>query len=305
VEKIYFFLFVTAIGIAAACGIKDDSTVDIEEIGQQVGDVMASVDESGGSGGTIAYLDSTYKTFARVAPSEVRPSWANWPSWIEHLIEPSAFAASCVLSSTFGSCSSNVITRSFGGCTVLGTTLSGTVALTWAGTSTNCQMQAVNDYLTRSPSFTITGRRGATLTVTKSGTYGQKITWTGGLGTSKTFSFTSDGIQRVFTSSDGSKLFDYTTAVTSTMTITGTSRSNRTISGGNLQVTNNLTSVSCNFVPSGIEWTSTCNCPTAGSWTASCTDGKSSTLKITGCGSATLTLGDSTQNFTFDRCYGI
>ncbi|MCM2322947.1 MAG: hypothetical protein NDJ90_06760, partial [Oligoflexia bacterium] len=63
--------------------------------------------------------------------------------------------------------------------------------------------------------------------------------------------------------------------------------------------------VSCSFSPSNVTWTSTCNCAVNGTWNGTCSDGKTASLDITGCGTATLTIDAITQDVAFDRCYAI
>lgn len=290
-------LSVLLLGLVAC---QKTSSTDIEETGQQIGEVMASIDESGGSGGSIARdeeVPNYEKTFDRLAGLTL------WDKGYEFLV-PTANAATCLTGSTFSSCLGNVITRTFNDCTIGGATLSGTVTLTWGGTSASCVMAAAADTVTRSPSFTLTGRRGATLTVSKTGSFGQRLTWSSGTGTSRILSFTNDGIRRVFTTSEGTVLFDFTTTTTDAITVTGTLRSNRVLSGGTLKVVNNLTNVSCSYVPTSVTWTSTCTCASSGTWEGTCTDGKTTNLTISGCGTASLTIGTDTQAFSFDRCYG-
>jgi hypothetical protein len=117
------------------------------------------------------------------------------------------------------------------------------------------------------------------------------------------FTYSNDGISRVFTLG-ATTLFNQTTTTTSPVTITGGARANRVMSGGNIRVTNNLTSVTCNYVPTSVTWAASgsCNCPETGSWAGSCSNGKSTTLSITGCGTANYTEGSETTAVTFDRC---
>jgi hypothetical protein len=287
-------LFGTAVTVLPSCGTASDN----EEIGQQVGDAMASLDESGGSSGSLAMLpvEGFRKTFKRLSNSDVSPAW------YENLLESEATATACRLATTFGTCTANVITRTFGDCTVGAATFSGTVTLTFndATSDGTCQMTTASHSITRVPAFSVTGRRGATLTVSKTGTIGQKIT----KGAGATFTFTNDGIRRVFTSAAGATLFDFTTATTADITVTGTSRANRTMDGGTLRVTNNLTNGTCDYSPTDVTWTAACNCATSGSWSGTCSDGKTTNLAITGCGTATLTVGSESESITFDRCEG-
>lgn len=298
----------------SACGKSDTTTgttTDVEENAQQVGDAVASIDEAGGSGGSLGLrspvdpqLEAAKKFFARRAPEELKPSW------YEDLFAPkSAQAASCLLSgATFGSCLSHKVIRTYAGCTVGSASIYGTVDLTWSGSGvTACAMGSTGDSVTREPALTVTGRRSATLTISKSGTIGQKVTWVSGTGTSKVFDFTNDGIRRVF-ALGSTTLFDFTTTTTAALTVTGPLRSSRVLSstgGAALRVTNNKDGSTCDYVPTAVTWSSTCNCPVSGSWTATCSNGKTSKLEHTSCGSATFTLGSDTTSVSFDRCYGL
>ena len=276
----------------------NSESADIQETGQQLGDVMASIDESGGSAGSFALLDSSRRTYARVAPAELRGSWL-----ATLLLPKSAYAWGCASSHTFGSCTNNVITRTFDECVIGTTRTTGTVTLTYAdgAVDNTCQMTAPGHSVTRVPAFTVTGRRGATLTVSKSGEKGQVIT----RGEGDTYSFSNDGIRRAFVTASGSTLFDFTTQTLSPITVTGTERANRVLTGGSLRVTNNLTGVTCDYTPTQVSWTEGCNCPTSGSWAGKCSDGKATSLAITGCGNGNLKVGEAGEAFTFDRCYEI
>src|SRR3954469_12268950 len=84
---------------ASGCG----SHAPEDEIGQSVGDAMASADDSGGTNGTYALADEIQgarRTFARRMPGAER-------SWVErHLMPtllPEAEATSCLLAPGFGS----------------------------------------------------------------------------------------------------------------------------------------------------------------------------------------------------------
>lgn len=275
---------------------------DISEPAQQVGDVMASIDEAGAGNSSIAYQpNAEMKTFARYEKEPLR-------DFLFRSFAPSAVAASCATGSSFSSCSSNVITRTFNDCTtLLGTvTVSGTVTLTWVdgATDNTCAMTTSGHSISRSPNFTMTGRRGATLTVSKAATYGQRITRGA---TANALTFTNDGIRRQFNGSLAS--FDFTTQTTgSGLTITGATRAGRVLSssgGAALRVTNNNSGAICDFTPTNVTWAATCNCPTSGSWSVSCQDGSSASLSLTGCGTGTYTVGASSESVSFDRCYGL
>lgn len=270
-----------------------ESTTENTEMAQQIGDLMASADEAGGSDGTLSWMEPDWRAIRSVREKPIF-SWS-------FLSQP-AFAASCSSATTFGSCSNNTITRDFNGCTIGTAKLSGLVTLTWGGSAANCLMVANGDSITRSPNFMVTGGTDATLRVSKTGTYGQKITRV----TASTFTMTSDGIRRLFTSQNGETVYDFTSETTSALSISGTSRSNRTLENGTLRVTNNTNHGYCDFTPSAVAWVATCNCPSQGKWVAVCSDGQSARLTLTGCGRAALTVGSAdSESITFDRCYGI
>lgn len=300
---------------AFGCKKKEtDSAADIQENAQQIGDVMASIDESGGSSGDLAQIqveDALKKSFDRFAPGEGAINKSTFAA----MFLQSAEATACFSGSAnngFGSCTGSAPykkVRNFNNCTIGAAVLSGDVTVTWASASaTGCAVTAAGQTITRSPNFTLTGLRGATLAVTKSGSYGQGLTLQSSppLTSSSIFFFGSDGINRKFTTGTGTVLFDQTTTTSGTLKVTGNARGSRVIdsnSGGSLKVVNNLTAVTCNYTPSGVTWDrSTCNCPTQGSWSGSCSDGKSATLNITGCGTGTFTDGTDTTDVTFDRC---
>lgn len=311
--KNFSLLGLVALSVSlSACGKKSALEDADSETAQQVGDLVASIDEMGGSSGTIASLGNTGPSAVIAGIDEdrllrdARPVFARYGE----LLEPRGFgllsdarAASCLVAPGFGSCSGGTITRTFGGCTLGLATFTGTVTLTWGGSASGCSISGAGGHITRVPDFSVTGLRSVALSVSKTGSIGQRLTFTGLSGSSPVFSFSNDGIRRQFTSG-GTSLFDFTSATTSAITITGNTRAARVIDGGNLRVTNNKTGVVCDFVPSTVTWNGSCNCPSSGKWSASCTDGKAGTLTITGCGTADFETEDNEGSVTFDRCYG-
>lgn len=293
-------LLFTALVFVFGCKNKDSNDeLEVTETAQQMGDVMASIDEIGTSSGNIALLNnSIQKTFARYIPDT---NSETSKQFVFKMIEPKAQAVACT-GYGFAGCNTNVATRTFGGCTVGEATFNGTVLLTWGGSSAACTLQNTNDTITRVPNFTVTGLRGATLAVTNAGTYGQKLTWTSGVAPNRVFSFASDGINRKFTLANGNILLNQTTATVTPMTITGGARSGRVLNGGLVRVTNNLTAVTCDYMPTNVTWNASCNCPVSGTWNGSCSSGESSSVSITSCGSGTFTKGTTTTTVTFDRC---
>ena len=263
-------LLCIGLNVGFGTGCKKSEIVEDEdaatEMAQNIGDSMASVDESAGdsSGNIASYNEAARKTFARLAPEELIDSGV-----LSNILLPKAEAVSC-LGYGFGGCTSgNTITRDFNGCTIGYARFTGTVTLTF---NPACGSLAIGNTITRVPDFTVTGRRGATLTVIKTGTIGQKVERKADVGADKVFEFTNDGINRKFRSSQlNAVLFDQTTVVSSPITVTGANRAGRVMSGGSLTVTNNLTAVSCTYVPTAVTWAAGCNCAVSGSWAGTCT----------------------------------
>jgi hypothetical protein len=275
-------------------GCAEDEEVDIQETAQQIGDVMASVDESGGtSNGTMVMMESHQRFIARREKDIFSAPY----SFLNSLgLYPKAQAVACK-DTAFTACNgSSQKVRDLSGCTINGATFTGDVTLQFSDAA--CVLNSNGDTVDREPNFTVTGRRGAVLTVSKVGN-GQRITRGA---TASDFTFSNDGIRRVFTLASRT-LFDYTTSTTSDITVTGSSRSDRVMTGGQLRVTNNDSGVSCNYAPSNVTWTSSCNCATSGSWAGTCSDGKTTSVVITGCGTGSITIGEDTEALSFDRCY--
>lgn len=278
----------------------DDATYAVDltnETAQQVGDAMASVDESGGSTtGSVAAseIQSYQKAFARISVGEASKSES-----VFKILFPMAEAAACN-TVQFSACSSSQKIKNVTGCsTAGGGSMNGNITLTFAGSgAASCAIPGASDSVSRSPNYSITGLRGATFSV-KATSSGQTLTRVN----STDFNFTNSGIRRTFVSPKGTTLLDLTSATGSAISVVGTSRNNRTMSGGSLIVTNNLTSVACTLTPSSVQWTSACNCPTAGTWTGSCTD--SSTFQVafgSTCGETTVTKNGVATTVTMDRC---
>jgi hypothetical protein len=297
---VQFALGIAILTMISGCGKKSDVET---EMSQQVGDLMASVDESGGkSSGQISRneVNSAERMFARL-DKKVAPLVSYSRDGLELLI-PSANAVSCFFAPGFGSCDTNTITRNFNGCTIGAAVLTGSVLLTWGGGASNCQITADNQTITRDPNFSISGRFGGSLVVSKSGTIGQRLTRSA----ANVFQFTNDGIRRAV-SFDGTTLHDYTTTTTGPLAVTGLFRNGRTISssgGSAVRVTNNLNNVYCDFVPTAVTYSNSCNCAVSGSWGATCSDGKNASIELSGCGSGTFTMDGESSSVTFDRCYG-
>lgn len=280
------------ISMLACTKENQDSNVETESVAQSLGDAMSAIDESGGADGGYALIKTDFKHVAKFKP---QPQFFDQ---IKQSVLPRAVAATCGASS-FGACSSNQIVRDYQGCTLGFATFSGTVTLNYDdGTVDNvCTIDSDGDSITRVPDYTITTTTGATFTVAKTGSVGQKITRT----SAGAFSFTNDGIRRVITY-NGSTISDWTTSTTSAIQISGTSRNGRVVNSGVWRVANNLSGEICEFIPNSVTWDNTCNCAISGSWAASCDSG-TGTFNISGCGAGTLTIGSQSETVSLNRCY--
>lgn len=279
-----------------ACQKKEED--DIEEMGQQLGDTMASIDEVGGSTGeyptTSALKRGAERMFARLVKDQPLSF-----SFLSNAFLPNALAGRCATDPTFSACNSQKITRTFGNCTVGSALFSGTVQFNFTNNDGDCRLNEDGESVSRAPNFTVTGQRGAELIVTVSGNAGQTITRTG----ANTFTFENDGIRRQFITGGGQTLFNFTTQTTSAITITGTTRSDRVIDGGTLRITHELASITCDVSPNDLTWSTGCNCAVSGNWSGTCSDGDAVAMTIAGCGEASFTKGDISVNVVFDRCY--
>jgi len=286
----------TAVALATlAAGCRNQGGVsDQGQIGAAVGEVMASADESANGGATTAMLPAL--PVLRV-PAELRP-----PVWRRAMgaltLIPPAYADSC-LPVTYSACSAGVRTATFNGCTVGAIAVDGAVNLTFSDTAA-CNIATVGDSVNRTGSLTLSAPAGSLAITTPGG--GQTLTRT-----ATGFTFAVPGMKRVLTLASGRTLFDISTATTTPLTITGSSRSDLVMVGGTLVVTHNLAGYSVSLTPDNLAWTPTCNCASSGSLSGTVSgggknDGKSATVTITGCGTADVTIDGDTESVTMERC---
>lgn len=303
-------LLVCSIAIAAfaiGCQKKDDSSTTLsQQLAQDVGDVMASIDEGSGGKANGSFTLNEFKAAEKMIARYVPQKNLNKQFAVRTVI-PRAEAAACY-NTGWGSCSANALTRTFNNCQIGNATLNGTVALSFGGGAASCSVSAAGHHVSRIPNFTLTGLYGGTLAVNHTGTFGQRLEYVSGAGSSAVFNFSNDGIRRKI--SFGSIVYNdsITTTVNGPLTITGVQRNGRTLTstgGAALRVTNNETGKTCDFTPSAVTWSSNCSCATSGSWSASCSDSESATLTITSCGAGTFTSGTESTSVTFDRCTSI
>ncbi len=292
-----YILVIASIFLLAGCGSQEEASVDISsELANQVGDFMASIDESYGSTGSAFSVDDSLINSESLFLEKISPTPLSLQ--ISRKLISQANAASC-----FGqgfSCSAGVNTRTFSGCTVGAATFNGSVAINWL-TSASCAEVAGVNTVRRNPNFSVS-KGTATVSVYKTGTNGQEISWTG-TASPKTVTVTSDGIRRTATA-DGSTVYDVSTSTVGSISVSGTTRVGRRITGGTLRFTNHLNGEVCDVTPSNVVWGSSCTCATAGSWSGNCTMNGAFNVTVSSCGAGSVTYNGQSRSVTFDRCSG-
>ncbi len=262
--------------IAGGCAPATETGED--DIANTAGDVMASADEAA----------------TALSANAVRAQ---------------AFATCGFGAASWSSCAAGMRTRTFEDCSVGLGTWNGSVILTFSQAA--CTMSSANDTVTRAPNFTITGRRSRTLTLS-TGTggvfQGQRLTRGA---TAGTFSYEVSKIKRVATDATGATTLDLESNTSTGITLTGLARANRTMDGGTLEITDALNTQTYTLTPEAVTWDGTCTCASSGRWigsvstTGSTADTTTVTVKITACGSADVTLGDTTTSVELDRCLAL
>ncbi|WP_409477312.1 hypothetical protein [Pseudobdellovibrio sp. HCB154] len=304
VSKMKFkaLVLILAAAILSGCGAAE--TVQLgeadlpTELGNQLGDVMASIDDAGGGNTTIAQYAPTFDRYNMSSPKQV--AYEN----IFKILLPEAQAATC--GATFSACSSNTKTRTFGGCSIGNFVLNGSVTMTWSG-GANCTLSGTSQSIRIAPNYSVAGNN-MTLTATKTGTNGASLTWISGAGDTRVMNYTNDGINRTL-SYNGTALLSITTRTNSPITVTNVNRGSRSLSSaaGALEIVNNTSGESCTFMASGITYGATnCNCATSGSWVGSCSSLGNISMSISSCGLATLNYTEDgspkSKAIALDRC---
>jgi len=281
----------------------DNASFNSKELAQNVGEVVASIDDMSGDGsGTFAMMRGHQKTIARLLPG-AKSTYASMP--IMKILLPEAQAAACSTVS-YAACAPNGPnhsdrTKTFGGCTIGDATVTGSADLSYFGTGNNsCRMSNASDAVAWKPNATATNADGS-FSITAPGSFGIVLTREN----STDFHLTNDGIRRVLTYS-GMTLLDTTTTIENAtrLQFTGASRSGRVLSSGTITITNNRNSKSCSYSPSAVTWgNASCRCPNSGTISGTCTDGATSVVTFgSTCGTVTINQGGTQTEVELDRC---
>jgi hypothetical protein len=278
-----------ALAAAAGPGCRKSLMDDQDQVGASVGEAMAGLDES---------LDG--RTTTALLPMFNLPDQLKGPRWKRAIgwVLPRAYAGAC-WASTFSACSAGVRTRQYDACAIGAATLDGSVTLTF-NRADLCAMISTGDTVTRTADFTLTGPYGGTLMVSSAGG-GQTVTRT-----AAGFDYSVQGMKRVLTTAAGRTLFDIDTRTTAPLVVTGSSRADFKIVSGTLEVIHNLAAYTVALTPDNLAWSASCNCAVSGTLTGTVTggklSGKSTSVTLTGCGQADVTVDGDTEHVTLDRC---
>jgi hypothetical protein len=197
----------------------------------------------------------------------------------------------------FTSCVNGIRVRDFHSCSAGGLTLSGNVTLSFSNSA--CSLIDVGSSVTRTPDFVFTGRRGTFTVSAENG--GQRVTRTG----AAAFTYEVLGVDRTLKNLDGKVLADVSSKTLEAIGVSGTTRADRILDGGTLELTNNLKGYAVTLSPSAVAWSSACACPTSGRFTGTVTGNnkaKDFTVEFLACGTAKVTVDDDTAEVELDRC---
>lgn len=304
ISKIKFkaLVLILAATILNGCGAAE--TVQLNEadlpteLGNQLGDVMATIDDAGGGNTTISQYAPSVDRYNTSSPKQV--AYEN----VFKFLLPEAQAAVC--GATFSACSSNTRTRTFGGCAIGNYVLNGSLTVTWTG-GANCVLSGTSQSIRIAPNYSVAGNN-MTLTATKTGTNGASLTWISGAGDTRVMNYTNDGINRTL-SYNGTALLSITTRTNSPITVTNVNRGSRSLSSaaGALEIVNNTSGESCTFQASALLYSAAnCNCAISGSWIGSCSSLGNITMTMNGCGLANLSYTENgspkIKAIALDRC---
>jgi hypothetical protein len=311
-ENFFDLVSLVAVGsifiFTLGCGKRENLGVSTQDLlADQMGDLLASIDEFSGASGnfllghSINRASSVKGQVVFLQPPPLDGLFTREPSILSEVL-PSANASSC-LGSLLGSCevdgSGHKLVRTLSNCTIGSATLSGSIELKFSS-ATSCHLGDLGSTATRKPNFEITGPAGGKFVTDTMGSYGQRMAHTD----SGVFSFESDGIRRRLIVGI-TTIASFITRTESAMTLTGDFRNNRVLSGGKLIVENVTNQTQCSFIPSSVQWSLTCNCPTSGSWSISCSDGVVGSLTHQSCTEASFVLDGVTKTVKFARCGGL
>jgi hypothetical protein len=287
------FSLIVVSGLLSGCGMFPFMGPGAQdaELAHSLGDIMGSADES---------LSRSTLALRRPPLGLPESLWAQASQWLIPLAE--AAGANCY-QQALSACSSNERSLTYESCKLGPLVLLGKVTFKFAGGS-SCALSVDDDFVRRIPDYTVTGRQGGVLGVTvfDAATAGQKIVRK----SASTYSYSITGLRRYFDDPAQERLVDLSFRTTSDMQITGSTRATRRMTGGTLEITNNIDGSVISLSPNALRWSSTCSCPTSGSWVGQIVDAENMTtdfvVTLESCGSAEVKRGDETSSVSLERC---
>jgi hypothetical protein len=223
--------------------------------------------------------------------------------------------AACTFSAARSTCSSNVSTINWNGCSVGAATLTGGWTESWSscanGATPGALASGANVTRTAASGQILTLASGATLTTSTTAHSAYDGTSIPGTGiqvsnTSGTRTVVINGMRKVLVGPRGRTVFDHS-ITSSGLTVTGTRAGGNRVVSGNSTTFHNLAQYKAVHTFNNVTWgSSTCCYPTSGTITSVLTGSLSGTISLAfaaTCGSATFTGTDSTTStVTLSQC---
>ena len=223
---------------------------------------------------------------------------------------PKAYASTCLGRAIVRTCTSGIRYNEYENCTIPGTNqiLDGSVTLTYSD-SVNCDLDSINESVTRTYDYTRTTSWGATIrTFSEDSTDFEGNSYGGGATVTKTasgYELTINGKHKKRTSAFGRSSMDISLRTENALTITGgLSRVNRVVNGGQIVLAHNLAQYKVNLEPVNLQYSSSCCYPTSGTINIVYTGQVSGSGSVTfnGCGEATATRDGEIFELELNSC---
>lgn len=292
------------------CGKKDDETADTDA--DSVSYIMESAMSEAGQHSTSSEGGTSV--------SSVEFEESDYDLQSIDAIDPQSASvhpmSACSFSSSRSTCSSNVSTVNWGGCSVGTATLTGGWTETWsngfcANGASPGTLSSGSSVVRTSSSQVLTLASGATLTTDTAAHTAYDGTSIGSTGITVSKSGTTrtiaiDGIHRILKGPRGRTLFNHSLKSTG-LTVTGTRALGTRVVSGNLTVYHNIAAYTATNTFNNVTWgNSSCCYPTSGSISTSLSGaltGSTSLAFTSTCGSATFTsTSGSTSTVTLNQC---
>ena len=266
-------------------GCRPLSQDELADVAQAVGELMASVDEAAQGGGFAGLM--------------LRRPAAFEPAWHERLLGsawPSAEAHATCAGLPFSACDGGVRTRALDGCYLGWGYLEGSVRLRFDDET--CTLGAVGRGVTRTAEVTLRGPRAGTFLL-DAGDGGVRLERA-----AEGFTVTVPGFRRRWQREDGTPVSDVRARTLEPLQLGGEARPGRTLTGGVLEVRDEVSGTTVPLRAKGLSWDETCNCARTGAFTGTAAGGRGTVkVELASCGKAQVSLeGAAPTEVILDRC---